>query len=483
MRALFQVGPVLLFCLIHCSVRAQDTLSLPGAEKITARYLDAVASRSGSLSRDIDKQTNRYLSRLEREEARVYKKLAKKDSVAAARGLANSKEQYEALRHKLQTATQAVTSRSQRYIPLLDTLGTSLKFFGQYGDLFKKGLATSQQLKTSLSQVNNLEGRLEEADEVQGLIKERRQQLTEQLQRVGLGDALKPFNKEAYYYSVQLSEFRAMLKDPDKAEKKALDLLNRLPAFRNFMQQNSLLASLFGAPGGDAANAGQALGGLQMRSQVQQMIQSQMPAGGSNASSMMQQDIQAAQTQLNTLKDRVSKLGNSGGGSSDTELPDFKPDQQRTKPFWQRMEYGFNLQTAQSTTYFPATTNFALSLGYKLSDKSTIGIGAGYMLGMGTIQHITFSNQGVGFRTFMDVQLKGSLWVTGGGELNYRSAFRSFSILHDLNPWQRSALLGLTKKFKADRKLKGNIQLLYDFLWQQQTPAGEPLVFRVGYSF
>jgi len=457
---------------------------VPGADKITAHYLDAVASRSGALSRDIDKQTARYLSRLQREEAHLYKKLAKKDSAAAAKALARSQEQYKALQQKLQGTTQTIASRPQRYIPLLDTLGTSLKFFRQYGDLFKKGLAASQQLNTSLSQVNNLEGRLQQVDEVQEFIKARRQQLTDELQGAGLGDALKPFNKEAYYYSAQISEFREALKDPDKAEKKALDLLNRLPAFRNFMQQNSLLASLFGAPGGDAANAaGQALGGLQMRSQVQQMIQSQMPAGSSNASSMMQQDIQAAQTQLNTLKDKVSKLDNGGGGSSEMELPDFMPNQQRTKPFWQRLEYGFNLQTAQSTTYFPTTTNIALSLGYKLSDKSTVGIGASYMLGMGTIQHITFSNQGIGFRTFMDVQLKGSIWVSGGGELNYRSAFRNLSILHDLNPWQRSALLGLTKKFKAGRKLKGNVQLLYDFLWQQQAPTGQPLVFRVGYSF
>jgi len=39
-----------------------------------------------------------------------------------------------------------------------------------------------------------------------------------------------------------------MLNDPDKMTKKALSLLNKLPAFQAFMKQNSQLAGLFNLP-------------------------------------------------------------------------------------------------------------------------------------------------------------------------------------------------------------------------------------------
>jgi hypothetical protein len=197
---------------------------------------------------------------------------------------------------------------------------------------------------------------------------------------------------------------------------------------------------------------------------------------------MVQQNIQAAQTQLSALKDKISKLG--GGSGSDADLPDFKPNQQKTKSFLKRLEYGTNIQTQKSGTYFPTTTDLALSVGYKLNDKSTIGIGASYKLGLGQdIRHIAISHQGMGLRSFADFKLKGNIWISGGGELNYLAAFRNFHILDDFSPWQKSALLGLTKKYKAGKKLKGNMQLLYDFLWQQQVPRAQPVVFRVGYSF
>jgi len=480
MNPLSRVIALLLLYLIPCCLYAQDARPAPDAGPIATGYLEAVSVKSGFISRAIDKQTEKYLSRLQRREARLYKKLAQKDTAAAAKALAASRQQYASLRQKLAGASQKIHARQTKYIPLLDTVATSLQFLRQYGNLFKQGLAASRQLNDALAQVNNLDGKLQQAEDVQAFIKDRRQQLTEQLQQAGMGDAMKSFNKEAYYYSAQLTEYRDALNDPDKAARKAIGLLNGLPAFRSFMQQNSLLASLFGAPGDNATSAAQALGGLQTRTSVQDLIQTQLAAAGPNASAMMQQNIQAAQSQLNALKDKINR---PGGGSGDIDMPGFTPNQQRTKTFLQRLEYGANVQTQRTGSFFPATTDLALTAGYKLNDKSTLGIGASYRMGWGTgIQHIALSHQGIGFRSFADVKLKGSFWISGGTELNYRSAFRDFSVLNDFSPWQRSALMGLTKKYKAGKKLKGNIQLLYDFLWNQQAPAAQPLLFRVGYS-
>ncbi|MBL0267857.1 MAG: hypothetical protein IPP99_04060 [Chitinophagaceae bacterium] len=127
----------------------------------------------------------------------------------------------------------------------------------------------------------------------------------------------------------------------------------------------------------------------------------------------MQQNLQAAQSQLNDLKSKILK---AGGGSSDAEMPEgFKPNNQKTKSFLQRLEYGANVQTQRATNYFPVTSDLGLSLGYKLNDKSVIGIGASYKLGLGRgWNNISVSHQGVGIRSYVDWKIKGSFWISGG---------------------------------------------------------------------
>jgi hypothetical protein len=308
--------------------------------------------------------------------------------------------------------------------------------------------------------------------------------LGDALQQAGMGNALKQFNQDAYYYSAQISEYRAALNDPDKAEQKAIALLNQLPAFRQFMQQNSLLASLFGAPGSTASNA-MAMPGLQTRSAVQQLLQTQLSTSGAGGQAVIQQNIQAAQAQLNALKDKISKLG--GGGSSDImPPPGFKPNGQKTKTFLQRLEFGSNIQTQKSGAFFPTTTDFGFSVGYKLSGTSTVGIGASYKLGWGTdIQHIAISSQGIGFRSYTEIKIKGSFYASGGFEYNYQQAFARLQEIYSLNAWSKSGLLGISKIVSVKSKMfkKTKLQLLWDFLSYSQRPVTQPLKFRVGYNF
>lgn len=196
---------------------------------------------------------------------------------------------------------------------------------------------------------------------------------------------------------------------------------------------------------------------------------------------VMHQQVQGAKDQLNLLKDKVNKLG---GGSTEKEMPDFKPNDQKTKSLLQRLEFGSNLQTVKSNKFFPSTTDVGLSLGYKLNDKSTIGLGGSYKMGWGRdIRHISISHQGIGLRSFVDYKIKGSIWLSGGAEMNYRSQFSNFKILDNYSAWQKSALIGISKKYQVSKKVKGNAQLMYDALWKEQVPRTQALVFRIGYNF
>jgi hypothetical protein len=139
----------------------------------------------------------------------------------------------------------------------------------------------------------------------------------------------------------------------------------------------------------------------------------------------------------------------------------------------------------------PSTSDIAGTIGYRANDNLEAGIGLSYKAGLGTLQHIQLSSQGMGLRSYMDwkapfgskVKMLGNLYLTGGYEMNYNSAFKNIEQLKDYNAWQPSALIGVSKKYQVSKKLKGNIQLLYDFLAYRHVPVSQPVIFRLGYNF
>jgi hypothetical protein len=205
-------------------------------------------------------------------------------------------------------------------------------------------------------------------------------------------------------------------------------------------------------------------------------------APGTDPGIYVQQQVQTAQQDLDHLKSKIASLGGNSG-SGDMVMPDFKPDHQKNRSFLQRLEYTVNWQTSPATPVLPVISDIGVGIGYKLTDNFTAGTGLSYKLGLGrSIDHISFSNQGVGIRSYADIRAKGSLWISGGFEYNYWQQFSSIHSIKDLSLWQRSALIGVTKKYSIDRRRQGSLQLLYDLLSASQIPHGQPLKFRIGYS-
>jgi hypothetical protein len=488
--------PLICISMLFCRVaRAQE--KEPVIDKIInfpTSFFNKVNNKYSNLEDRLTKQTGKYLQRLAKKEKKMKRKLAKVDSAKAEQTFGNIDEQYDKMIAAINKDSLPVKRGSGAYMPMVDSVKTSLAFLNQNSSVLSQSKEVQDKVKGSLSQVNQLQGKLQQADQVKAFVQQRKQQIKGSLGQItnlpkGLANEFTGFQKEAYYYSAQLKEYKEMLNDPDKMVQKGLSLLNKLPAFTSFMKQNSELASLFRLP--DNYGTPQSLAGLQTRAQVQQQIQNQIAGGGPNAQQMVQQNLQAAQSQLNTLKDKLNKLGGGGGSSADMDIPDFKPNNQRTKSFWQRLEYGTNLQTAKNN-FFPVTTDIGLSVGYKLSDKSTVGVGASYKMGWGQdIKHIHITNQGMGLRSFIDVKLKGSFYVSGGLEYNYQpigsDSLNTNTVMHwnEISSWSKSGLIGISKIVSVKSKFfkKTKLQLLFDFLSYQQTPRTQPIKFRVGYNF
>ncbi|HEY6505035.1 MAG TPA: hypothetical protein VIZ28_13750 [Chitinophagaceae bacterium] len=462
---------------IQDRIMAEDSSSLT---QIPSSYLDKVSSKANQLEQKLDMQTDKAVQQIMKQEAKMKRKLAKIDSLKAKEVFGNAEQKYKDLQEKLQSKLAG-----KQYIPSLDTLSTSLKFLQQNPQLIAQTKEAQKKLKDALDKVNGLEDQFRKAEEIKKFLKERKQFLKDQLSKFGFAKELKRLNKQVYYYSEQLNEYKALLKDHKKAERKALELLSKTKLFKDFMRKNSMLASLFRMPGDPNDPSAQAsLAGLQTRAQVNSLIQQQIGAGGPNAQSQFRQNLQEAQSKLNELKNKITQMG---GGSSDAEMPEgFKPNNQKAKSFFKRLEYGINIQTQKATNFFPVISDIGLSLGYKLNDRSVIGVGASYKLGMGKgWNDIDVTSEGIGLRSFIDWKIKGSLWISGGYEQNYKSAFSDFDQLKDLNAWTQSGLIGISKTISLKTKFfkKTKLQLLWDFLSYQQVPMTQPIVFRVGYNF
>jgi len=480
---LLTIGIIMTVCAYAQSPSPVDDTAPDLSPSLSSKYLDKVSSKANQLEQKLDKQTVKALQQWQKQEARIKRKLARTDSLKAAAIFGNAEQQYKQLEQKLQSKTSL-----QQYIPSLDSISSSLKFLQQNPRLLSNAKGAQQKLSDAASKVNGMEGKFQKAEEIKKWIKERKQLLKEQLVNMGFAKELKKLNKQAFYYSERLNEYKSLLKDHTKAERKALELLRQSKLFTNFMRKNSMLASLFRLPGDDPSSFGGAgggsLAGLQTRAQINGLIQQQIAAGGPNAQQQFQQNIQEAQSQLSQLKDKITQLGS---GNSDTEMPEgFKKNNQRVKSFWKKWEAGFNIQSNRSNGVYPVSSDVGLSVGFRPHDNFVVGLGFAGRIGWGkNIRHINFTYSGISVRSFSELKIKGTFHAVAGFEMNYRPEIRTIEQLKDKSGWQPSGLVGLSKVVSLKTKFfkKTKIQLMFDLLSYRQLPRTNPILFRIGYNF
>lgn len=461
----------IVFVLLALAGRSQDSTEITNP-KLMVAYARNVAAKAAVLERKLDEKSEKALKAMKKLEARMKRRLGKTDSMAAKEIFAGADDKYRALQEKLKD------SQLKEYIPQLDSMKTALQFLQNSNMPGAAG-----KLKEAMVKLKELEGQWAKAENIKAFIKERKEFLKQQLSKFGLGKELKKLNKTFYYYSEQLKEYKVLLKDEKKMERKAIELLSKTKWWKDFFRKNSQLATLFRLPDPNEPLSMANMAGLQTRASVNNLIQQQINAAGPGGMQQFRDNVQAAQAQLRDLKNKILK---SGGGSSDDELPDFKPNGQKTKSFLQRLEFGTNIQSQKANSFFPVTTDIGISLGYKLNDKSIIGLGANYKAGLGRGWNaIRLTHEGMGLRSFVDYKVKKSFWLSGGFEMQYRAGFARVDQLRDYSAWQRSGLLGVSKVVNVKSKFfkKTKVSLLWDFLSYEQVPRVQPVLVRFNYGF
>ncbi|HWI93252.1 MAG TPA: hypothetical protein VNT20_18365 [Flavisolibacter sp.] len=476
MNCLIRFVPVWLLLLIVNCAGAQDSSKLDRVIAFPNKLFAALDKKTASVESKLNKQTDKYVSKMQRQERRLRKKVWRKDSTLAKQMFDGTNEKYEQLKH-LNSSTSQHLNSSSVYSGHLDSLTTALSF------LKNQNVTDNPSLQKSLEQYKELQSKLNSTDQVKKYITQRRELLKQQFEKLGMVKQLKQYRKQVYYYQQQVREYKELFEDPNKIEAKLMDIAMKLPQFKNFFAKNSLLGSMFHLPGSNDNIPVASIQGLQTRALISQTIADRFGTGA-NVNQMLQQNVQLAQGQLNQLKNKVSSYkSGSYGNTDDDDIPGFKPNNEKTKSFLQRLEYGGNIQSQKARYFFPVTSDIALSLGYKINNKSSIGLGASYKLGWGNNwSNIKLSHQGVGLRSYLDWKIKGSLYVSGGYEQNHRNMINTVDQLRDYSSWQTSGLIGLSKKYSISKKMKGEMKLLWDFMSYQQVPKAQPILFRVGYS-
>lgn len=481
MKALIVSAIVFFFFPVSCLSQevVKDSISF-NVENVEKLYVK-LDQKNQLIIKGINKTTEKHLSKLVKQEQKLYKRVFGKDSTLAYELFAGFKNNYRNIASSLGMLNKYL----QHYSGHLDSLSTSLKLIKE-----AKSSVSLEKIDKAILSYKAIQEKFDQTEDIKSFVVNRRQLLSHQLEKIGMTKQLNQYKRQAYYYTAQLSEYKTIFEDPSKWENKLLGLALRSPKFKDFFARNSQLSSLFPMAGIGGGAAIPSIQGLQTRNSIQQTLQTRFPSTTSISQSL-QRNIQQAQGHQNVLKSKFSSLsqGSFGNTNDDVELPDgFKPNKQKSKSFFRRLEYGANIQSKGAGNLIPVTTDLGFSLGYKLTDNSSLGIGTAYIIGWGkNISNIKLTSEGVALRSYVDLKLKGNLFVSGGYEMNYRplvpqriniSTFPGGGI----DAWQRSGLVGLSKKYKAGKKLKGDLKLLWDFLSYTQVPRTQAILFRVGYN-
>lgn len=481
-KTIAQTAAILTF-IVNLSTTGYSQVkdSLLSLEQIAGPYTATVQKYAQNLNEKVDRGIQKQLYILYKAENKLNSRLQKLDSTKTNLFNNSATNNYEQYANNIEQKAKALTSSNNlnNYIPQLDSLQTSLKF------LDTKKLTDQLNTKQALQNITELQNKFQYAGAIQQVLKDKQQQYKNLLSKYTdipnrLKNSLNNYTEKIYYYKQQIQEYKDQLKDPEKLQQKAMALLRELPAFQNFMKKNSFLASIFRTDNPTDIND-PSLAGLQRRTTVETQIQNQISNGGPNASNVVQQNLQQAKEELSKLKDKLQQQSQA----ADLDMPDFKPNTRKTKPFLKRLEYGFNLQNTGGNSFLPNMSDIAITVGYKLNDKSVIGLGGSYKLGLGTgLNNIKLTGEGISLRSYIDYKLKGTFYISGGYEQQYLSRFDNVRIVfNNINAWKQSGLIGISKVQKIGKRRKAKLQLLYDFLYQQNNNTQKPIVFRVGYVF
>ena len=348
--------------------------------------------------------------------------------------------------------------------PLLDSLRL-LHGFAGYADISGKSHTPSPLGEGRGGAIDRAQQQLNITQRTKGELLKRKEHWKARVnEHPEYGKYLSKMEKERYYYTAQINEYRKPLRDPDVLDEKLMTALRRDPRFGDF------LATL--------PDKKQNPEKMQPRQMVQKMMKSQAAAIDPDPDKLLQEAKGKGVNLLGDLSHQANSFGNLDNAA---QMPKFTPNPYKTKSFWQRIDVGFNLQFDNRTRSLPSTGIAGAQASFNFDPKLSAGVLANYRFGMGDIKNIHFSHAGAGYGVFANYKIWKNLGVQAGYERNWRAEMEMNEIRHP-EVWTSSTLVGLTYEYGIGKKAKASVGVFFDALYKQHTPETNAVLWRMGWK-
>lgn len=469
---------ILMFC---GSLACQGQYNSSSLENIPLKFITNSTKKIQNYSNSITTKTEKTLNKLIKWENKI-RSVLEKTNPKLANSLFNQNHlSFLQIKQKITGGLQLANKIPSQYNQYQDEIITKMKYLNSKKDSFEvkfyKGIDEAKKATDSLEKVSS------RLNIIEDLIKERRKELIMELLHSGNLKFLKKINKDVFYYNEKLITLKKSFNDVSTFDRTILEMMNKIPGCKTFLMKNSELAGLFGMSNfgtNESLGVGNTIpiiNGLSSRAGLQEYINTNLPSiQNVNIGNFFKTKIATPNNDIFNFLNK-KKANNLG-------LPDFKINSQKSKSFWKRIETSADVQFKKNAASLPNTTDVGLNIGYKLTDKNTLGIGMGYKLGIGHgLDKIKFTSEGVGLRSFIKWKLSKGFDVQGGVEVEYFSHIDKLQQLAIYNNWKKLGLIGISKNYEINKKLKGSFKLLYNVFYKENSSQNQPFVFRTGYSF
>ena len=260
MRLLIYAAMVIVYVLLSKTGLAQIAADSTLRHNEAVSYAKDVKERMVALDQEFTKKFRKHEQKLKDQEKKLVSILSKSDS-GFVKLLENTK-------------ARKLVDDGRSYIPMLDSLSTSLNF------LSSRGVLEKMELREAGNAIKEVQGSLQNAELFHAQMQDKLQLMKDRLLQLGKFKELRKMQEKLFYYKQQAEELRQALNQPDRLIAKTLVLLQQTAFFRDFFARNSQLASMFMLPGNTSLNNPNILNGLQTVSGIQSLLQQRLGLSG-----------------------------------------------------------------------------------------------------------------------------------------------------------------------------------------------------------
>lgn len=446
----------------------------------TKQYLDIKINTQTKLNEKIAKQQKKVLGKLKKKEQKVSKRLQRNDSAGYAKYNQNPLT-YDSI-SKMEQPAKARHSVNRS----VDSLKGVKKFLEDKAHVTGDGPSVTDGYD---GQLNVLKNSASHNQDINKLIGQRASYLKGiQVNGGKKVKGLKSISKQSFYSNKKIQAYKEVADEPSRAEQRALEYLQGEEGFDqalSFTEGNSLQNM-----NGKSLDQLEKMG-FQTKRQIQTNLQKKLGGNLQPLQESMGGQIKEYQDDLNEakkLKQTARETKSSFIQVRKMDKPDFKINPMRGLPLSKRIEYQYNWQTTRATyDGKPAVFSMSAMAGFKHTPKLSYGAGIATSIGLGTNwNNIRFTFEGVGLRTYTAWQWQYGIGTYAGYERMYKqAAFVTQSETtpvitetpHNKNNYNEAVLIGLTKAYRINNKMNGNIQVLYDIWWKEKG-LRSPVVLR-----